>query len=57
MIPARYKVTAWHGETGSIFYVVDTHAPEDEQPAVVREYSTRALAVMSRDNLNSRTAS
>jgi hypothetical protein len=34
----RYKVTTWHGEIGTVFYVVDTAAPEEEQPAVVLSY-------------------
>lgn len=29
----RYRVTVWHGENQSVFYVMDTLAPESEQPA------------------------
>lgn len=39
-----YKVTVWHGEHGSLFYVVDTQAPESEQPAVKVVCGTRASA-------------
>lgn len=27
-----YGVIAWHGESRSVFYVVDWSAPEDERP-------------------------
>lgn len=35
---STYGVTSVHGESGSIFYVVDCNAPEPEQPAVVASY-------------------
>lgn len=44
MIDPRYRVITWHGESGSVFYVVDTHAPEDEQPAIYASPRTRADA-------------
>jgi len=31
----RYKVVAWTGEHKTIWYVLDTKAPESLQPAVV----------------------
>lgn len=31
----RYKQTVQHGESGTVWYVVDTWAPEGQQPAVV----------------------
>lgn len=31
----RYKVEVFHGEHASIYYVIDTEAPEGEQPEVV----------------------
>lgn len=40
----RYKVTAWHGESGSIFYVVDSQAPEQDQPAILFSYRNRHTA-------------
>jgi hypothetical protein len=36
----RYIVTAFHGATATTFYAVDTFQPEDEQPAIVRSWST-----------------
>ncbi len=36
-----YGVTAVHGESRSIFHVVDCDAPEGEQPAIVASYSKR----------------
>lgn len=40
----RYVVSVWHGEGRSIFAVVDTFAPESEQPAVVSTHATREAA-------------
>ena len=40
----RYKVTAWHGEGRSVFCVVDSFAPESEQPAVVGEWKSKEMA-------------
>jgi hypothetical protein len=36
----RYKVSTWHGEDTSLFYVVDTVAPCGEQPAIVATFHT-----------------
>lgn len=36
----RYKVTISHGEGATLYAVVDTSQPEEEQPAVVLTYST-----------------
>ena len=33
--------TVYHGESDTIYYLVDENAPEDEQPAVVGSVSTR----------------
>jgi len=35
-----YSIVVWHGERGSLYYVVDATAPEDEQPAVLATYHT-----------------
>lgn len=43
----RYKVTTWHGEGDSLYYIVDTEAPEGEQPAVVACYSGRAYGAQA----------
>ena len=40
----RYVVITWHGEHRSLFYVVDTQAPEEEQPAVVASFESRDAA-------------
>ena len=52
----RYKTTVWHGEGDSLFYVVDTEAPPDEQPCVVGTFSggnmERQLALLSAHALN-----
>ena len=40
----RYTVTVWHGEGRSTFSVVDTGAPEAEQPAILSTHATRAEA-------------
>lgn len=32
------RITTWHGEGMSLFYVVDANAPEGEQPAVVETF-------------------
>ena len=34
----RYTVTDWHGEGGSLYYVVDAMAHDGEQPAVLHTY-------------------
>lgn len=36
-----YGVTAVHGESGSLFHVVDIAAPEGEQPAIVASYKEK----------------
>lgn len=36
----RYRVVTWHGEMETIYMIVDTSQPIDEQPAVVRRFST-----------------
>lgn len=48
----RYKVTAWHGEAETLWHVVDTHAPEGEQPAVVWTFHSPMLAHCEADLLN-----
>ena len=32
----RYRIEIQHGEHRSLWYIIDTEAPDDEQPAVVR---------------------
>jgi hypothetical protein len=48
----RYSLTTWHGELGSWYHIVDAHAPESEQPAVIETYTDRrqALAILERYN-------
>lgn len=48
----RYRVVVWHGESGSRFYVVDSKAPEDEQPAVVASRTQRPAAQAIANRLN-----
>jgi hypothetical protein len=40
----RFIVSPWHGEGRSVFYVVDSTAPEDSQPHVVADYPDRESA-------------
>lgn len=41
-VPApRFSVAICHGEGETIYHAVDGAAPEGEQPAVVRSWSTR----------------
>ncbi len=40
----RFKVVVWHGEHRTLFYVVDTAAHQDDQPAVVVTYHSRREA-------------
>lgn len=40
----RFKVIANHGESKSVFSVVDTQAPDDEQPCVVTSFTDREKA-------------
>ena len=51
----RYRVTCWHGEARTLWYVVDTHAPEGEQPAVVWTFHSPTLAHAEADLLNTPT--
>jgi len=37
----RYKLVTNHGEAGTLWTIVDTTAPEPEQPAVVRSFYSR----------------
>jgi hypothetical protein len=32
---SRFIVTSWHGEHGSMFYVIDTDAISHEQPCII----------------------
>lgn len=48
----RYKVTTQHGESGSVHYVVDTWAPEGEQPAVKESYVVYELSAEVAARLN-----
>lgn len=36
--PGRFRVAVSHGEGDTVFYAVDSAAPQDEQPAVVRSW-------------------
>src|SRR6266705_4687464 len=40
----RYTVVLWLGESGARYYVVDTQAPEAEQPAVVGSFRNPSVA-------------
>ena len=40
----RYIITLWHGESITLHYIVDTFAPESEQPAVVESFRSRDIA-------------
>jgi hypothetical protein len=48
----RFIVTAWHGESRSIFYVVDTRAHEDDQPCIVASPIDRGIADRVADSYN-----
>ena len=37
----RFQVVTFHGEGATVYYAVDAAAPEAEQPAIVRSWSTR----------------
>ena len=41
---SRYTVAAHHGESRSLFYVTDSEAPADEQPAVLMTCDRRTDA-------------
>jgi hypothetical protein len=49
----RYTITTRHGESGSLFYVVDTAANSGEQPAVVQTCERRREAEIVAEALNS----
>ena len=40
----KLSITVQHGESGSVFYVVDASRPEPEQPAVVASFGTMGAA-------------
>jgi hypothetical protein len=44
----RFRVTASHGEGASVYHVIDSWAPDDEQPAVVHSFSTREHGARTR---------
>ena len=48
----RYQVTIVHGESGSVFHVVDTQLPETDQPAILCSYSRREYADTCSQALN-----
>lgn len=37
---ARYTITTLHGETLTVWCVMDTHAPDEEQPAIVESFTS-----------------
>lgn len=37
----RYQVATTHGEGATVYAVIDTAQPQDEQPCVVQSWSTR----------------
>lgn len=39
--PSFPGIITWHGERETLWYVVDPTAPEAEQPAVLRTFSSR----------------
>jgi hypothetical protein len=54
--PKRYKVVVNHGEGKSIFSVVDSMAPEGEQPKVIKDFvNDRVSADTMANNLNAET--
>ena len=40
MTKDHYQVVTWHGESNTLFYVVDTTVPEAEQPHVILTFNT-----------------
>ncbi len=46
MLNERYVVTAWHGESGSTFYVVDREAARGEWALAV--FSTQTYGIGAR---------
>lgn len=54
----RFTVTPWHGEGKSVFHVIDTHAPDGQQPAAfVAAYTNdRAAANADAKKRNDQTA-
>lgn len=43
-LAARYRVSTFHGETRTLFHVVDAHAPESEQPCVLMTFHDKDAA-------------
>ena len=48
----RYRIVTVHGEARSLFHVLDTIAPEGEQPAIVASFESREYAECLRDWAN-----
>jgi len=40
--PSSPNIITWHGERETLWYVLDPAAPEAEQPAVLRTFSSRS---------------
>lgn len=40
----RFIVTTQHGERETIYHVVDSQAPDGEQPAIIASYSTKSYS-------------
>ena len=49
-IGGRFRVVVWHSETRTVYYVIDTAAPENEQPEIVASWSTGKEAHHDNDN-------
>lgn len=41
---SRFRVDTVHGESATLFHVIDTNAPEAEQPAIRRTFTDRECA-------------
>lgn len=46
----RYQISTVHGESKSLFHVIDSHAADDDQPAIVATYHDKTSA--ERDTTN-----
>jgi hypothetical protein len=40
----RYKITTWHGEHGSVYYIIDLLAPQAKQPAIIAAFDNLETA-------------
>jgi hypothetical protein len=55
-VNVRFRVVTYHGESASVFHIVDSRAEEAQQPATMGTYSTYEFKGRAREFAEKRCA-